>query len=149
MKTTEEVRELGKKEVAYDRQVAICGKKEADGVLYFWMKGYEFAKGDEFLSLAFSHVEFTQSTFREATWIASLAKLEGEANEVQEAILREFDQDKVAEEYADCLMCLFDSASRVGISPEDIKEAFAKKLKINATRTWVKNSDNTYSHVKK
>lgn len=45
-------------------------------------------------------------------------------------------------------MCLFDSAGRAGVSVEDIFEAFALKLEINKTRTWIKNPDNTYSHKK-
>lgn len=36
------VREIGKDQVAYDRQVAICGKKAADNVLYFWMEGFKY-----------------------------------------------------------------------------------------------------------
>ena len=38
----EEIREIGKKEVAYNRQLALLGKKEADTVLYFWMAGYKY-----------------------------------------------------------------------------------------------------------
>lgn len=55
---------------------------------------------------------------------------------------------KRPEEYADALMCLFDSAGRQGILPENIFRAFAKKLKVNKARKWIKNPDNTYSHVK-
>lgn len=41
--TEDEIYEIGKKEVAYDRQEAICGKKDADMVHYFWLKGYKYA----------------------------------------------------------------------------------------------------------
>lgn len=40
--TAEQIYELGKKEVSYDRQLAVLGKKDADAVLYFWMEGYNF-----------------------------------------------------------------------------------------------------------
>ena len=52
------------------------------------------------------------------------------------------------EEYADALMCLFDSAGREGVSVEDIFKAFKVKLSKNKKRTWKKNSNNSYSHVK-
>ena len=39
----DEAYELGKKEVGYDRQLAVLGKPNADSVLYFWLKGYHKA----------------------------------------------------------------------------------------------------------
>jgi len=39
----DQIYELGKLEVDYIRQLAVCGKKEADSVLYFWMKGFKKA----------------------------------------------------------------------------------------------------------
>lgn len=43
----EDVKELGKKLIGYDRQIAICGKVAADNVLYFWMQGYNYRMGSE------------------------------------------------------------------------------------------------------
>lgn len=84
-------------------------------------------------------------TFPEATDVSSLRKLEGEIKEVEADLIA---GENPVEEYADCLMCLFDSAGRAGISVEQITQAFAVKLEKNKSRTWVKNPDNSYSHVK-
>lgn len=40
------IREIGKKEVEYDRQVAITGEASANMVLYFWMKGYKYRQNE-------------------------------------------------------------------------------------------------------
>jgi NTP pyrophosphatase (non-canonical NTP hydrolase) len=88
-------------------------------------------------------------TFPEATAIASLRKLEGEIKEVEEALLDPaIDKTELAEEYADCLMCLFDSAGRAGVFLDLIFHAFGEKLEKNKKRTWAKNPDNSYSHIK-
>ena len=42
-----EIREIGKKEIAYDRQVAMCGKMAADNVFYFFVIGYQKAFTDQ------------------------------------------------------------------------------------------------------
>lgn len=87
-------------------------------------------------------------TFPEASPISSLLKLESEIQEVILELGFETQSANLSEEYADCLMCLFDSAGRAGITPEMITQAFAKKLEKNKARKWVKNPDNSYSHVK-
>lgn len=91
-------------------------------------------------------------TFTEATAISSLIKLEGEINEVEKALFEVQAEigtkEEAAEEYADCLMCLFDSAGRAGITPAMLRDAFEKKLAKNKARKWIKNPDNTYSHEK-
>lgn len=107
------------------------------------------------IELEKERLEWSLKTFPEATPRSSILKLQSEAKEVLKEIkkLEAFpDGDNGLEdltaEYADCLMCLFDSAGRADVSIEDIIEAFAEKLEINKSRTWVKNLDNTYSHVK-
>ncbi len=85
--------------------------------------------------------------FPDATPISSLRKLEEEIKEVEKDI-HAGAINSINEEYADCLMCLFDSAGRLGISPQLIFEAFALKFEKNKNRKWIKNADNTYSHVK-
>lgn len=85
------------------------------------------------------------TTFTEATAISSLRKAEGEIQEIEADIVA---GKREPMEYADVLMCIFDSAGRQGISLEEIFDAFEKKLDINLSRTWIKNQDNSYSHVK-
>jgi len=97
------------------------------------------------IDLEQNRFEWSLTTFPEATPISSLRKLESEIKEIEADIIA---NKKVPEEYADALMCLFDSAGRHGIGPEEIFEAFALKLIKNKNRTWVKNPDNSYSHVK-
>jgi len=97
------------------------------------------------IELEAERLEWSLKTLPEATPISSLQKL---CDEVQEI---EYDINagvKEPMEYADALMCLFDSAGRQGIFPADIFEAFEKKLAINKARNWTKNANNTYSHVK-
>jgi len=99
--------------------------------------------------------EWSLKNFPKATPRSSMLKLQGEAKEVLKEIkkLEKFPDgddglDDLTMEYADCLMCLFDSAGRAGVSVQDIFEAFEEKLEINKNRKWVENPDNTYSHVK-
>lgn len=87
---------------------------------------------------------WSMETFTEATAVSSLRKLESETKEIEADILNGSDP---TEEYADALMCLFDSAGRHGITVERITEAFAKKLEVNKARIWRKNPDDSYSHV--
>lgn len=90
-------------------------------------------------------MEWSLVTFKDATAISSLRKLEEEIKEIEADIV---DGKKRPEEYADALMCLFDSAGRHGISVQEIFQAYAIKFYTNKNRTWIKNPDNTYSHVK-
>jgi hypothetical protein len=89
--------------------------------------------------------EWSIKTFPEATPIGSLRKLEEEIKEIEEDINNGV---KNPMEYADAMMCLLDSAGRQGISVEDILGAFKEKIAINKNRTWKKNPDNSYSHIK-
>lgn len=90
-------------------------------------------------------VAFALQTFAAANPLSSLKKLDEEIKEVAHEI--NHGHENLSEEYADCLMCIFDSAARMNIWPDQLKKAFAEKLKINKARSWVKNSDNTYSHL--
>ena len=104
------------------------------------------------IELEKERLEWSLKTFPDATAFSSLRKLEDEIKEVELAFehttIDGFDKEALTEEYADCLMCLFDSAGRTGISVEDIVQSFAIKLEKNKNRSWKKNADNTYSHVK-
>lgn len=104
--------------------------------------------GLNIIELEKERLEWSLKNFPEATAFSSLQKLKGEIKEVEVDLKTDPLPDSIIEEYADCLMCLFDSAGRLGIKPPLIFEAFAEKLKKNKSRVWVKNPDNTYSHVK-
>lgn len=100
------------------------------------------------IELEAERLEWSKKTFTEATALSSLEKLADEMEEVAHELQHGHPGEMLAEEYADCLMCLFDSAGRAGLLPEKIFEAFEKKLEKNKARVWVKNANNTYSHVK-
>jgi len=109
----------------------------------------------DIIKLEKERLEWSLKNFTDATPRSSMLKLQGEVKEVLKEIktLEKFpDGDDglgdLTMEYADCLMCLFDSAGRAGVSVEEIFEAFEEKLEINKNRAWIKNADNTYSHVK-
>lgn len=97
------------------------------------------------IDLESERLVWSLKTFKEATPISSLRKLESEIKEIESDINN---GKKVPEEYADALMCLLDSAGRQGITVAEILTAFEHKLKVNKQRVWKKNSDNSYSHVK-
>ncbi len=88
--------------------------------------------------------------FTQATETSSLLKLRKEIEEVEEELASPKRNYKaLALEYADCVMCLLDSAGRAGVSVTEILEAFEEKNKINFADEWKKNDDNTYSRIKK
>lgn len=97
------------------------------------------------IELEAERLEWSLKTFPEATAISSLLKAHDELVEIANDINKGIREPM---EYADVLMCLFDSAGRQGIFPTEIFEAFEKKLAINKNRNWNKNHDNTYSHIK-
>jgi hypothetical protein len=99
----------------------------------------------DFVALENERMAWSLEVFPEATPISSLHKAREEIKEIYEDITH---ATRAPEEYADAIMCLFDSAGRQGISATEIVEAYGKKLEINKGRTWIKNADNTYSHVK-
>lgn len=96
------------------------------------------------LELEYERFIWSLKTFPEATAISSLRKLESEIKEIESDIAT---GNKNPMEYADALMCLFDSAGRQGIPASEIFTAFGEKLEINKKRVWIKNPDNSYSHV--
>jgi hypothetical protein len=87
------------------------------------------------------------ATFPEASALGSIQKLKEETLEIEKNII---DGERDVTEYADALMCLFDSARRQEnpITINEIFDAFEQKLEINKKRTWVKNGNGSYSHVK-
>lgn len=105
------------------------------------------SSGLSIFELEAERYKWSFETFTDATALSSLYKLIGEAREIEADILNGV---RNPIEYADVLMCLFDSASRqpTPIMPYEIFDAFAEKLRINKGRSWVKNENNTYSHTK-
>lgn len=97
------------------------------------------------LELENERLAWSLKTFPEATAISSLRKAEEEIKEIEEDINNGICNPI---EYADALMALLDSAGRNGIRTIEILIAFQEKLKINKKRKWIKNPDNTYSHIK-
>lgn len=99
----------------------------------------------DILELERERFQWSLKTFPEATPLGSLAKLREEIKEIESDIIS---GQRNPEEFADALKCLFDVAQRHGITLPDIFQAFKEKFEINKSRTWVKNPDNSYSHVK-
>lgn len=99
----------------------------------------------DIIELEEQRLRWSLDKFPDASPISSLRKLESEIEEIEVDIV---EGHRNPEEYADALMCLFDSAGRQGIFVEEIFESFAEKFEINKKRKWKKNPDNTYSHVK-
>lgn len=113
---------------------------------YELQKKYDMdTKPINIIELERQRLAWSKEKFPEATNLSSMYKLKEEAEEIIENIKS---GKKDVMEYADVLMCLFDSAGRDGILPMDIFKAMEEKFEINKNRTWVKNPDNTYSHVK-
>lgn len=179
---------------------------------YALQKKYEEMEKNDLMKLEKERLAWSLKTMPEASALSSLIKFFEEIKEVRENVIH---QKKDPSEYADCLMCLFDSAGRDGITAEmiypnaksiddtteffdrnilnyfdgiflkttiikenikngdirphfyteviaqllliaridgikedDLIRAFKDKFEINKNRIWVKNPDNTYSHVK-
>ena len=90
--------------------------------------------------------EWSQRIFDEATAESSLTKAKIEIKEIEADL--ESGNPK-ADEYADAIMCIFDSAERAGLTATEVMDAYCEKIRVNIfERTWRKNPDNTYSHIK-
>ncbi len=106
-------------------------------------------EGNSLECLIKKHLEFSIVKFPNSTDKSSLLGLKKEADEAIEelhGINRDYNGEALPLEYVDCLMYLFDSIERSGLTMSEIKSAFIKKLEINEGRVWIKNFDGTYSH---
>lgn len=90
-------------------------------------------------------VDWSGEVLTKATPSSSLEKAKDEISEIELNIKQGI---KDPYEYVDAIMCIIDSANRDGITITDIKTAFQVKTEINKDRVWIKNPNNTYSHVK-
>lgn len=84
--------------------------------------------------------DWQQKTFGKATSFSKLEHLKDEIEEVSDA-LEWFSEEKelsqqVMEEYADCFLLLYGSASCYGMSFDDITKAIAAKMDKNEARKW-------------
>lgn len=145
-KTKEEI--LNKKQLfTYSTEVGF-----ANGVSYEEaidaMEEAEKQSSKELIDLEERRFKWSSKIFPNATSFSSLQKLKKEVEEIEKDL-----ENKVRKpsEYADVLMCLFDSARRQEqpITPQEIIDAFREKLEINFRRDWIDNGDGTYSHKKK
>ena len=95
------------------------------------------------------HLDFTSNVFPKGTAKCGLIHLRSEIEEVMAELETEDTADsKLVEEYADCLMCLIDSANRAGITPAVLFRMMEYKICINEDRKWKYNGDGSYSHIK-
>ena len=99
---------------------------------------------DKFSKFMEDRKKFSWETFgppseRDCTY--PLLKLQDEVKE-----LLENPDDPM--EWADCFLLLIDAAQRKGHSMDDILEFCIQKLEINKKRTWQKQSNGVYRHVK-
>ena len=99
----------------------------------------------DIIALEQKRLEWSLKTFTEATPNGSLEKAKEEIQEIEDDIANDI---KNPYEYADAIMCIFDVAGRMGISAKEVMIAYELKVDINTKRTWKKNPDNSYSHVK-
>jgi NTP pyrophosphatase (non-canonical NTP hydrolase) len=103
-------------------------------------------EGEEWSNLIQSFIAFCNETFPDLTPLISLEKLKDEMDELANELIH--GHEDLLDEYSDCLMCLISSASLAGYGENDMRLAFAKKLMKNKARTWKRNENGTYSHVK-
>ena len=84
---------------------------------------------------------WSKSAFPDADSIAHMKKAIAEAHEV-------IDNPSDITEYADCLIAIFAAAYKQNIELPELLTSIQSKLSLNKKRTWLKQSDGTYQHVK-
>lgn len=86
--------------------------------------------------------------FGDCLAVAPLTHLSKEVRETINAILFDEPDESIRMEFADCFILLMQSAHKFGLSFEDVFNAAKKKMEINKRRTWGRNNDGTYGHIK-
>jgi len=99
----------------------------------------------DIIKLEEKRLKWSKETFTEATPLGSLEKAKEEIQEIETDIKNNI---KNPYEYADAIMCIFDVAGRFGITAKEVMIAYELKIDINTKRTWKKNKNGSYSHVK-
>lgn len=86
------------------------------------------------------------------TWLEELAKdgpdLRAHAHKKALHEAFEFSMEADIVEAADVFMCLLGALNYKGLSVQDFTLAVEHKLSINRKRTWYKNPDGTWQHIK-
>ncbi len=129
----------------WKKEMAKFNKPELIELLRSNLIELQYLKTRDIVSMEIERMDWAIRTFPEATAISSLRKCEEEIKEIEADINK---GESNPEEYADAIMCLFDSAGRQGLAPVEVIASFAYKIKKNKARRWQKNPDNTYSHIK-
>lgn len=100
--------------------------------------------------IAEKHAAFVKERFPLATPNGSLNHLEREIKEVRAELEIGGLPQYLAEEYADCLLCLLSSMALAGVQLTDVCEAADAKIVVNRGREWKLNPDGcSYSHIKR
>lgn len=92
-----------------------------------------------------------KNLFPKATSVGGMLHAKKECDEVIEILNPEHkDHSKslLSEEYADILMCIFDSVERAGIDITEVVISIRQKTQVNKERKWKYNGDGSYSHIK-
>lgn len=111
---------------------------------------------NDFVSAVQQWMQWTNDNFPRSGPKSSLIHLQEEIKEVLDAIdwIKPDGPNPISEEgiplieYADCMICLLTAAGKSGFYIEELMRAIMNKMKINYTRKWKLNPDNTYSHIK-
>lgn len=95
-------------------------------------------------------MQWSSKTFPRSTEKSCMIGLRREIEEVIDSMTYGTDDEQQLklEEYADCFLYLLSGLERAKFSFDELKIALIKKMRINYTRQWKLNPDNTYSHVK-
>lgn len=101
-----------------------------------------------FEELIQEHGQWADATFPKGTAMGAITHAKKKLKEVENAMWWNEGTERVAEEFADVLGCVFDSMRRYRVSMDDLKVAFDNKLQINKGRSWKDNGDGSYSHIK-
>lgn len=72
----------------------------------------------------------------------------GPLHHLQEEVRELIDNTNDKMEWADCFLLLLDAAWRKGYTIDDLVEFAKLKLEINKTRSWKKDKNGVYKHIK-
>lgn len=94
-------------------------------------------------------IKFTKTIFPKSSSISSIKHMKTEIKELENELDSDIeDSNKIADEYADCIICLITSAGKHGFDGEEIIASIKRKINANERRKWKDNGDGTYSHIK-
>jgi len=95
------------------------------------------------------NLEWSKRTFGITTPQAPAYHLKKEVGELIESLEANVSWNEIVAEYADCLILICNSASKFGLTAEDLMNAANKKMAINEKRKWGKPDENgVFEHIK-